>query len=244
MSSEHTPTAAAEAEFYVYVHVKADTGEPFYAGKGSGHRAWSKNGRSAWWKNIVAKHGLVVRIQKHFQDESAAFASEIETIAILRDLGYELCNLTDGGEGPSGAMRGEETRAKMSAAKSTPEARAAQAEWNQRRWSKPEARLAQAERVRQRMASPEARLAVAERNRQRWSNPEERAAQSERMSGESSPTARLSDDACRTVFRLRAQGLSQDKIAAQIGCSQTHVSRILSGEFRRNIYLEFHPEQA
>ena len=180
--------------FYVYVHVKADDGEPFYAGKGSGRRAWVSQGRSAWWKRIVAKHGLVVKIQKHFQDEEEAFASEIETIAILRDLGYELCNLTDGGDGVSGCKPSEETRAKMSAAKSTSEAR-----------------TAQAERARKRR-------------------------------GETHPCAKLSDDACRKIFLLRAQGLLQKQIAAQSDCSRAQVSHVLSGKCRRNIYAEFHPE--
>ena len=26
--------------FYTYMHVKADTGQPFYIGKGQGKRAW------------------------------------------------------------------------------------------------------------------------------------------------------------------------------------------------------------
>ena len=276
----NTPTLSSDqGRFYVYIHCRADDGEPFYAGKGSGRRAWAKTGRSAWWKRIVAKHGLIVKIQKHFQDESEAFASEIETIAILRDLGYELCNLTDGGEGASGSKHTSETRGKISKANSTPEARAAQAERQRQYWADPKVRAAQSERTsrmnRQRWTDPEYRAAQLERTRQQWSSLEFRQAMSERsrrqwddpeyrayigwhtrqrmaspearakisafMSGENSPSAKLSDEACRQIFRLRAQGLSQTKIAAQVGCSQKQVCDILRGKKRRNIYAEFNP---
>ena len=94
--------------------------------------------------------------------------------------------------------------------------------------------------------SAETRAKMAERARQQWSSPEARAAQAERarqqMSGKSNPSAKLSDETCRQIFRLRDQGLSQRKIAAQIGCGQPQVSHILSGKKRRNIYLEFHPD--
>ena len=118
--------------YYVYVHCREDDGGPFYVGKGSGRRAWVPQGRSAWWNRIVAKHGLVVKIHRHFQDESEAFASEIETIAILRDLGYQLCNLTIGGEGMSGFKFSEE------------------------------ANLAKSKRTTIQMSSPEARMRISQ----------------------------------------------------------------------------------
>ena len=245
----NTPTLSSDqGRFYVYVHCRADDGEPFYAGKGSGKRAWAKTGRSDWWKRIVAKHGLVVKIQRSFQDESEAFASEIETIAILRDLGHPLVNLTEGGEGASGAVRSAETRAKIAERTrqqmASGEARAAQAERARQQWADPEACQAMAKKISATKSTPEARAAQAERARQQWSSPEARQAQSERMSGESSPAAKLSDEACRQMFHLRSQGLSQAKIAAYLGCDQAQVSYILRGKSRPYIYLEFHPEQA
>lgn len=260
MSYEHPLAVAAEAKFYVYAHFRADDGRCFYVGKGKAKRAWSTN-RSAWWKRTVAKHGYNVQILATWDSEEDAFEHERVLIACFRDLGHPLVNLTDGGEGASGAVRSEETLAKMSEKArqqwADPEARAALAERQRQRWSDPDARAALAEHARQRMSTPEARQALSERSRQQWADPRARAAQAERarrqwadpdararMSGESSPVAKLSDEAYRQIFRLRAQGLSQAKIAVQIGCDQTQVSRILLGKLRRNIFLEFHPEQA
>lgn len=49
-------------------------------------------------------------------DDAALLAAEIEIIARLRAEGVNLYNLADGGQGPSGAIRSAETRAKLSAA--------------------------------------------------------------------------------------------------------------------------------
>ena len=214
------------AKYYTYAHFRLDDGKCFYIGKGKSSRAWVTKGRSQFWKNVVAKHGYLVQILATWESEEEAFEHEKFLIACFRDMGHPLVNLTDGGEGVSGFKHGTEVRAKISAAASTSEERAARSE-----------------RQRQRMSSPEARQALVERAKQQWSDPYARQAQAERTSGESSPTAKLSDEACRTMFRLRTQGLPQLKIAAQIGCSQGQVSHILRGKSRRYIYLEFHPEE-
>ena len=39
-------------KYYIYLHIKLDTGEPFYIGKGKLRRSSSKIGRNKWWKNI------------------------------------------------------------------------------------------------------------------------------------------------------------------------------------------------
>jgi len=44
-------------DFYVYAHFRATDGSCFYIGKGNGRRAFATQGRSKYWKNIVAKHG-------------------------------------------------------------------------------------------------------------------------------------------------------------------------------------------
>lgn len=117
MDSTLTPTPPDQGRFYVYIHVKADGGEPFYVGKGTKNRAWIKQGRSADWIKVAAKHGLVVKIQKHFHDEGEAFASEIETIAILKDLGYVLVNRASGGLGVHGYARPNESSCRMVASR-------------------------------------------------------------------------------------------------------------------------------
>lgn len=94
-------------KFYVYAHYAIGEDVPFYIGKGSGKRAWSKDGRSFWWWNIVKKYGLEVRILLETDIESIAFEKEKQLITEYgrRDLNTgTLVNLTDGGEGASGLV--------------------------------------------------------------------------------------------------------------------------------------------
>jgi len=101
--------------FYVYEHTRNDTNEIFYVGKGKegSGRASCKYGRNQYWQNIVNKVGFTVRKKiVEIKDEELSFLIEVERISQLRELGFKLCNLTDGGEGLSNPSA--ETRAKMS----------------------------------------------------------------------------------------------------------------------------------
>lgn len=89
-------------EFYVYVHRRASDNLPFYVGKGKDKRAWSQSPRSAFWKNVKTKHGLIVEIVFDNLSEEEAFQCEKDTILEFRYFGYPLVNLTNGGEGASG----------------------------------------------------------------------------------------------------------------------------------------------
>ena len=102
--------------FYTYAHYTPE-GRLFYIGKGSGNRrAYNFHKRNAHWKSIVAKYGNPdVQILAHWDTEEEAFDHERLLISCFRDLGHKLCNLTDGGEGPSGSKHSEETKAKLSA---------------------------------------------------------------------------------------------------------------------------------
>lgn len=106
----------AKAEFYTYIHRKADTGEIFYVGKGKGGRAYSKQ-RSEYWTNVANKHGFLVEIVAYFFSEEDSFSDEKQRIADLKESGVRLCNLTYGGDGASGAVRSEETKRRMAEAK-------------------------------------------------------------------------------------------------------------------------------
>jgi hypothetical protein len=99
--------------FYVYEHIRNDTGEVFYVGKGSGDRIWIESNRNPYWKNIAKKCGKVIKrkLIKNI-DEEFAFLIECERIDQLLRLGYNLANLTSGGEGASNPS--QETRKKMS----------------------------------------------------------------------------------------------------------------------------------
>ena len=101
-------------KFYTYYHTRNDTGEIFYVGKGTGRRAFAKY-RNAYWQNIVAKHGRTAHIIAYWRTEQYSFEHEKELIQELRATGFNLTNMTDGGEGSIGAVRNAEFRAKVSA---------------------------------------------------------------------------------------------------------------------------------
>jgi len=102
-------------KYYTYIHYKADTNEPFYIGKGHSKRAYVANNRNKWWHATVKKHGYKVEILCRFAEEQEALDHEVFLISVFKDLGYKLCNLTDGGEGTSGYKLSESSRQRMSA---------------------------------------------------------------------------------------------------------------------------------
>lgn len=104
----------AKAEFYTYIHRKADTGEVFYVGKGKGQRATTIYNRTKYWQNVVKKHGFVVEISSVFDIESDALDDEVRLIEKLRNEGVRLVNLTNGGEGASGQVFTDDRRKKIS----------------------------------------------------------------------------------------------------------------------------------
>ena len=105
--------------FYVYVHRYASgpkSGHVFYVGKGTANRAWQKSSkRNKHWKRIVDKYGFFVEIVESGYQNWYAMEREIQLIEFY---GLEnLCNQTSGGEGGSGRVWSEESKAKLSAAK-------------------------------------------------------------------------------------------------------------------------------
>jgi hypothetical protein len=93
--------------FYTYLWLRED-GTPYYVGKGKGNRAFVNRGRKAIYRPV---DDLRILIQEH---ESELDAFEAEKFLILYygrlDLGTGcLHNLTNGGDGTSGAiwMQGE-----------------------------------------------------------------------------------------------------------------------------------------
>lgn len=109
---------------YIYLHRQADSGEPFYVGKGAVHRrepyrrAHAKQRRGEWWQRVAAKHGVVVEIVAHCLTDEEAQQQERALIARIgrHDLGLgPLVNLTDGGDGHAGIVVSEKLRATRSA---------------------------------------------------------------------------------------------------------------------------------
>ena len=88
-------------DYYVYEWIRLDTNEPFYVGKGKGNR-WKDliRGRNYHSNNIVNKIPVAVNILHDNLDEETAYGLEVWYIREYRDIiGYDLCNINDGGEG-------------------------------------------------------------------------------------------------------------------------------------------------
>jgi hypothetical protein len=104
--------------YYVYLHIKATDGEPFYVGKGRRYRAYdsSKCTRSNHWINYVNKYGFDVIILENNLTEKEAFEKETYWIKRIgrKDLGNgPLINYSNGGEGGSGRVFTKEHKKKL-----------------------------------------------------------------------------------------------------------------------------------
>ena len=111
------------SNFYCYLHMRPDKfglDSVFYVGKGTEKRikrvSRKHNNHHTRIVSKVGKENVRV-ISFPCISEDAAFELEKVLIKAFRDAGIQLCNCTDGGEGPSGCARSDATRAKMSAAK-------------------------------------------------------------------------------------------------------------------------------
>lgn len=117
-----------DGKHYLYRHTRIDTNELFYIGVGTKpktyrlntteySRAYTKKGRSNFWRNIVEKTDYEVEILIESNDYDFLKQKEIEFIALYgrRNLGKgTLVNLTDGGDGNLNGIVSKETRLKRS----------------------------------------------------------------------------------------------------------------------------------
>ena len=86
--------------FYVYEHIRNDTNQCFYVGKGTKDRCVVTRQRNKYWQNIVKKAGgFTIEIVEKDLDAKTAIELEIKRIAMYKDLGAKLCNMTQGGDG-------------------------------------------------------------------------------------------------------------------------------------------------
>lgn len=105
-----TDQGCAINQFYTYIHTKPNTQDVFYVGKGSKNRAWDFVRRNQKWKNIFNKHGVKVIICAHWDTNEEALEHEAFLVSCMKDLGFDLANLADGGAGPIGYKFTEEQR--------------------------------------------------------------------------------------------------------------------------------------
>lgn len=103
------------SDYCVYVHCRKTDNKIFYVGKGTVKRSNAKSfsGRNEFWIRTVKKHGFYSVILYKDLTEKTAFKIECD---LILEIGKDnLCNMTDGGEGTSGRVCSEETKAYMSA---------------------------------------------------------------------------------------------------------------------------------
>ena len=113
-----------QERFYVYEHIRNDTGAVFYVGKGSAKRAKHKVNRGTYWNRVVNKAGgFTINYPVKNVNEELSLLAEMELIDQYRKLGVQLVNVSAGGEGATGWIPTEETRRKIGLAnKTTPKA--------------------------------------------------------------------------------------------------------------------------
>jgi len=90
--------------YSVYKHIRPDTNQVFYVGRGTKQRSNSKGKRNIFWQNIVKKNNgnFTIEIIKEDLSLEESNKLEIELIKFYgrKDLGLgTLVNLTDGGDG-------------------------------------------------------------------------------------------------------------------------------------------------
>lgn len=89
----------SEREYYVYLHKNPESGEVFYVGKGKVDRAYIRSGRSRYWDNYVAKHGIDIEIYRNGMHNVCAYILEKILINFYKSIGQAKCNISLGGIG-------------------------------------------------------------------------------------------------------------------------------------------------
>ena len=86
---------------YTYAHIRLDTNEVFYIGKGTSNRINRTDFRNKHWHNVVNKAGFKGVVLKEFETANEAFEHEKIMIAYHKSIGCNLVNQSNGGEGNS-----------------------------------------------------------------------------------------------------------------------------------------------
>lgn len=159
--------------YYVYTWTRPDTDSVFYVGKGKGNRDASSKKHNPIFLNICDKlkrlglDPIVVRLKDDLS-ENDAFALEKQEIAKhgrINNSTGTLANLTDGGEGKSGAIISVETKRRQSEslkiALSSPEARDKLSVAGRKRYEDPNERLRTSLAVTERYKDPKEREKMA-----------------------------------------------------------------------------------
>ena len=168
-------------KFYVYLYLREDE-TPYYVGKGKDNRAFTKKGRSV---HLPLDKTKIIFYSKNLTEDEA-FEKELIKKYGRKDNGTGILrNLTDGGDGVSGAIVTDETKIKLSenmkVRMNTPEMKAQTAAFNTRT-------------KKGKTLSEEHKKKMSESHKERWKtyqfSEETIIKLSERVSGENNPSKR------------------------------------------------------
>jgi hypothetical protein len=192
--------------FYVYIYRDprpTKNNQPVYVGKGTGDRDishWSKGSHNKPFQDFIShlkQRGFVAPCQRVLEtdSEAEAFVKEIELIALYGRRNTNtgtLFNLTDGGEGGSGAIRSDEDKriTQFHAAKNwkdpvyqekvaigqrrvqgTPEARAMKSENSAEAWANPDIRNKRQQGIAKARSTTASKTKTSEQAKAQWSDP-------------------------------------------------------------------------
>lgn len=164
------------------------------------NEGWHK---SNWIRGVLNEGAsILLGVIASGLDHGDATALEVQLIAQHRRVGDKLTNLTDGGDGVTGAKQSDEAKAKKSASlkgrvrsaahceaiaagnrgnRASDRARANMSAAHLKRYEDPAQRRQQAEVTRRRFENPDERIRYREMTLARYADPAEREAQSKRM---------------------------------------------------------------
>jgi hypothetical protein len=209
--------------FYVYVYRDprpTKNNQPVYVGKGTGDRDlshWSRGSHNKPFQDFISHlkaRGLVAACQRVFETdvEVEAFAKEIELIALYgrRNTGTgTLFNLTDGGEGGSGAIRSTAEKEHLRVGSLD-------------KWQRPEYRAKVVEAQRAVQGTPEARALKSERSAEAWTIPETRQKRQQGIKRSRSTT----ESKAKTSAQAKAQWSNLEYAAKQTANNQEIANRV------------------
>lgn len=183
-----------KSKFIVYCLIDPRNGEVRYVGKSSsglrrpgrhqtsgGRRGETHN--KAWLRQMWDDGARVpmILVLEECDSDAQVLSREIVLIALFREAGFNLTNITDGGEGVCGYRMPPETRAKISASqKGKTRSLETRAKMSARVWTAGSRAKTSASMKVAWASDPERHAAASERAIKRWSDPAARAAQAAR----------------------------------------------------------------
>ena len=211
--------AQGATTYYVYRHVRHDTNQVFYVGVGTAtgihvgfpseyKRAYDKNRRSAYWKNITSKTNYDVEILFETTCLTTVKNKEREFIAFYgrKDIGKgSLANHNDGGAGLEGSKHTLDAREKIR-----------------------KANIGRISAMKGKKHTDEARIKISLGNKGKKLTAKQVEMLSKRNSGINNNRAKLTDEQVKNIRNMYSSGMyTQIQLANQFDTDQGTISCIV-----------------